>query len=185
MTTTPDVTIRAEGLADHYEISRVVAAAFGADVEADLVELIRDSPEYVPEMALVAEAGGEIVGHVMVSGTALRHGGEHGGGERTIVMLAPLAVRPDRQKTGLGAALVAAVVAIADERGEPLVVLEGSPDYYGRLGFEPAARYGIEMPLPDWAPPEAAQVMRLSTYDPADSTLRGTVVYPAAFDGVE
>ena len=69
--------------------------------------------------------------------------------------------------------------------GMDLVLLEGSPDYYGRLGFEPAARHGIEMPLPDWAPREAAQVRRLGAYDPADPTLRGSVVYPAAFDGVE
>lgn len=181
MTSTAGVTIRSEQPADHDRIRDVVAAAFGSDDEADLVELIRASPEYVTEMALVAEVDGEIVGHVMVSGTSLHHAT----GERTIMMLAPLAVRPDRQQSGVGAALVGAVVAIAEQRGEPLVVLEGSPGYYGRLGFEPAARYGIELPLPDWAPPEAAQVMRLSTHDPADATLRGRVVYPAAFDGVE
>lgn len=181
MEVTPGVTIRAERPADHGHIRDVVAAAFASDDEADLVERIRASPEYVTEMALVAEVDGEIVGHVMVSGTSLRHG--HG--DRTIMMLAPLAVRPDHQRSGVGAALVEAVVAIAEQRGEPLVVLEGSPGYYGRLEFEPADRYGIELPLPDWAPPEAAQVRRLSTHDPADATLRGTVVYPAAFDDVE
>jgi putative acetyltransferase len=66
-----------------------------------------------------------------------------------------------------------------------MVVLEGSPAYYGRLGFEHSMRYGIVIPLPEWAPPEAAQVMRLSAFDPADPSLRGTVVYPAAFDGLE
>ena len=181
VTTTRAVTIRAERPADHDEIREVVAAAFGSEAEAHLAELIRASPEYVADMALVAEADGEIVGHVMVSRTTLRHDD----GERTIAILSPLAVRPDRRRSGVGAALVDAVVAVADQRGEPLVVLEGSPDYYGRLAFEPAARYGIEMPLPDWAPPEAAQVRRLSGYDPADMTLRGSVVYPAAFDGVE
>ena len=57
--------------------------------------------------------------------------------------------------------------------------------YYGRLGFEPAVKYGIEIHLPDWAPPEAAQVIRLTAFDPDDPTLRGTVVYPPAFDGLE
>ena len=62
------------------------------------------------------------------------------------------------------------------------MVLEGSPAYYGRLGFEHSVKYGIRINLPDWAPPEAAQMMRLTNYDP---TIRGTVVYPPAFDEAE
>jgi putative acetyltransferase len=74
---------------------------------------------------------------------------------------------------------VGAVTARAAARGEPFVVLEGSPAFYGRLGFEPAAAYGLELPLPSWAPPEAAQVLRLR----ADAEIpRGRVVYPPAFD---
>ena len=53
-------------------------------------------------------------------------------------------------------------------------MLEGSPAYYGRLGFEPAAAHGITITLPDWAPPEAAQVLSLHASDP---TMRGHVVY--------
>ena len=45
--------------------------------------------------------------------------------------------------------------------------------------------YGIEIHLPSWAPPEAAQVKLLTSFDPDDPTLRGTVVYPVAFDGLE
>ena len=82
-------------------------------------------------------------------------------------MLSPLAVAPDRQRQGVGSALVRAVTQRADERGEPLVVLEGAPAYYGRLGFEPADPLGIHITLPDWAPPEAAQVMRLRAYEPS------------------
>ncbi|MEZ5295597.1 MAG: N-acetyltransferase [Ilumatobacteraceae bacterium] len=179
--TDTEVTIRAETPDDNDAIRRVVAAAFGSQVEADLVDRIRASPEYVAEMALVAEIDGEIVGHVMISGATLRNGDGH----RPILMLSPLAVRPDRQKSGIGSALVDAAVAIADRRGEPLVVLEGSPTYYGRFGFEHALPHGIGMPLPDWAPPGAAQVRLLGAYDPADASLRGTVVYPPAFDGVD
>ena len=62
-----------------------------------------------------------------------------------------------------------------------MVVLEGSPVFYGRLGFEYSVPQGIEMKLPTWAPPEAAQVLRLSTYD---SSMRGQVVYPSAFDEI-
>jgi putative acetyltransferase len=100
-------------------------------------------------------------------------------------MLSPLAVRTDRQQAGIGSALVRAALEIADERGEPLVVLEGSPAYYGRFGFEHARRFGIEIELPEWAPPEAAQVRRLRSFDPDDASLCGRVIYPAAFDGLE
>ena len=100
-------------------------------------------------------------------------------------MLSPLAVSPDQQRNGIGGQLVDAAVAGAERLGEPLVVLEGSPQYYGRLGFEPASRYGITLPIPDWAPPAAAQVKVLDRYDPADPSMRGTVVYPAAFDALD
>jgi putative acetyltransferase len=166
---------------DHDAIRRLVSAAFGSNSEADLVDRIRASPEYIAEMSLVAEADREPVGHVMVSYAMLRHAD----GERAISMLSPLAVRPDCQKRGIGAALVGAVLAVADERREPLVILEGSPAYYSRFGFEHSVRHGIEIRLPDWAPPEAAQVKRLATFDPTDPTLRGTVTYPIAFDGLE
>jgi putative acetyltransferase len=175
------VVIRPELCRDHDAIRRLVAAAFESEAEALLVDRIRASGEYVPEMALVAEADGEIVGHVMISHAVIRSAG----GDRRIVMLSPLAVLPEYQGRGIGSALVRSSVGVADERGEPLVVLEGSPVYYGRLGFEHSLAYGIDINLPDWAPPEAAQVMRLASFDPNDPTIRGEVVYPAAFDGLD
>jgi putative acetyltransferase len=175
------VVIRPESPDDHGAIRRLVAAAFESDVEAELVDRIRASPEYVPEMALVAEVAGEIVGHVMVSHAVIRNDD----GDRRISMLSPLAVQPEHQRSGIGRSLVRASLSVAEARGEPLVILEGSPAYYGRLGFEHSVRYGIEIHLPEWAPAEAAQVMRLSSFDPADPALRGTVVYPAAFDGLD
>lgn len=66
-----------------------------------------------------------------------------------------------------------------------MVILEGSPTYYRQFGFEHAVLHGIEIHLPDWAPAEAAQVKRLSAFDPNDVTLQGTVIYPPAFDGLE
>lgn len=178
--TAGSAVIRPETSDDHDAIRAVVAAAFGSIAEAELVDRIRASPEYRPDMALVAEDDGQIVGHVMISGAVLRNAAT----ERPIVMLSPLAVVPARQRHGIGSALVRSALAIADSVGEPLVVLEGSPDYYGRLGFEHSAGYGIDIHLPDWAPPEAAQVKRLSAFDPNDPALQGTVVYPAAFDGL-
>jgi putative acetyltransferase len=135
----------------------------------------------VPELALVAEIDGEITGHVMISYARLRNDRT----ERKISMLSPLAVLPSCQRVGIGSALVNATLAVAEARSEPLVILEGDPAHYGRRGSEHSQRPGIEIHLPEWAPPEAAQVKLLNTYDPDDPSLRGTVIYPTAFDGLE
>jgi putative acetyltransferase len=175
--------IRQSSASDHGAIRRIVADAFGSEAEADLVERIRASPEYEPSMDLVAELDDlGVVGHVMISRAILR---SPDGCDRSIVMLSPLAVAPIAQGTGVGGDLVRAATAIADQRGEPLVVLEGSPAYYSRFGFVAAAAHVLTLPLPDWAPAAAAQVMLLTAYDPTDDSLRGTVVYPPAFDGLD
>ena len=171
----PAVVIRPETEEDHEAIASVVERAFGSPAEARLVEAIRASPEYIAELALVAVADGRVVGHVMISRCRLVDGEvEHG-----IVMLSPLAVDPSQQDRGIGGALVRAACERADELGEPLVVLEGDPRYYSRFGFRAAAEHGITLPLPEWAPPAAAQVLGLSHDDPH---LRGAVVYPVSFD---
>jgi putative acetyltransferase len=169
--------IRAEQPDDRDEIARVVEAAFGSPTEARLVERIRSSPNFVPELSLIAELESRIVGHVMISFVDL-HEDET---TRSTASLSPLAVAPEFQGRGIGSALVRSVTARADERGEPLVVLEGSPVFYGRLGFEHSVPHGIEITLPSWAPAEAARILRLRNYDPS---IRGRVIYPPAFDDV-
>lgn len=169
--------IRLEEAADHGAIDDVVAAAFGSPDEAALVRRIRASPQYRPAYALVAADGRDVVGHVMVSEVTLRDGAA----DHPVLSLSPLAVRPDRQGQGIGSALVLDVVARVDADRHPLVVLEGDPGYYGRLGFEDARPSGISFHLPSWAPPDAGQVRHLTHRDPS---LRGTIVYPPAFDDV-
>jgi putative acetyltransferase len=170
------VIVRPELDSDRPRILEVVAAAFGKKAEAVLVErLWADERVYRPGLSLVAESERDgIVGHVMVTTVWLD---EVGG--REIASLAPLAVGPERQRTGVGTALLHAVCAVCDDRGEPLVVLQGDPRYYSRVGFEASAALGITMDLPDWAPAEAAQLRRLTNYDPS---IKGRVVYPESFD---
>jgi len=171
------VEIRTESGADRLAICDVVARAFGSEVEGRLVDAIRASTLFVPELSMVAELDGRIVGHVMISFAALHDGHL----VHRIAVLAPLAVAPELHRHGIGSALTRAVTARADERGEPLVVLEGSPVFYGRLGFEYSMPFGIHIALPSWAPPEASQVLRLGRYDPS---IRGRVVFPPAFADV-
>jgi putative acetyltransferase len=172
------LTIRQEEASDRDAISAVVSRAFGSSDVVQLVSAIRASSNYVPNWSLVRLTDdGRIVGHVMVSYATVRDATS----ERRIANLSPLSVDPDYQRRGIGASLVRAVASRVDDAGEPLIVLEGSPVYYSRFGFEYAVPLGITMKLPEWAPPEAAQVLRLSNYD---SSIRGNIVYPPAFDEV-
>lgn len=173
-----DVAIRVERPDDYDAIATVVESAFGSPAEARLVEAIRSSEFAIAELSLVAERDGRVVGHTMISLAEVDDGADR----HPIAMLSPLAVDPDEQRQGIGSRLVRTVTTRAAARGEPCVVLEGSPAFYGRLGFEPAADYGLALPLPSWAPPEAAQVLRLSAVMPVP---RGRVIYPAAFDVVD
>ena len=160
--------IRAEEQDDFEEIERVVRAAFGdsSDEVVDIVDSIRASEHYVPELSLVAVDHDEIVGHVMLSYALL--------GPRRVLILSPLAVRPDRQREGIGQAVSREALARADARGEPLVLVLGIPAYYPKLGFESARALGIE-PANAEIPDEPWMAKRLSNYDP---TLTGTALFP-------
>jgi putative acetyltransferase len=166
----------AEKPRDYKSIARVVETAFADPNVVRLVERIRASEQYVPELSLVAEHEGDIVGHMMFSYVTLRR--EHD--EKPVVILSPLAAAPERQKDGIGSALVRAGIAGAEARNEPLVIVEGTPAYYPRFGFERAREHGIEPPSAH-IPDAAFMVLRLSSYE---VSLRGTVVYSPAFDVV-
>ncbi len=142
-----------------------------------MVVAIRSSPQYEPGLTLVAKQAEQIVGFVMISHAELV---TDEGERHDVLTLSPLAVRPDYERHGIGSALVRKVLSLADARCDlpRLVTLEGSPLFYGRLGFEFAPDHGVVFDLPDWAPPEAAQVYRLTGYD---TTVRGRMIYPAAF----
>lgn len=159
-------------------IREVVERAFGSPVEAELVEMIRESPNYVPELALVAEEDGTIVGHVMLSYAGLRDGPR----VHRVLTLSPVAVEPSAQGHGIGSALIRKALELADHHGQPFVCLEGNPTYYGKLGFTDARESGIHFDLPDWAPRDAGQIFKLSNYDPS---IKGKVIYPPAFAAAE
>lgn len=180
------IAIRTERDDDPAEVAAIGALeadAFGSEGYRALSAALRATDHHRPAWSLVAVDRGRVVGHVMVGTVHLEP--EDRSITRLVPALSPLAVAPERQRRGLGRALVEAAVAAVDADGEPFVVLEGSPAYYGRLGFEPAAAHGIRLPLPGWAPPEAAQLRPLTGYRRSP----GTVVYPAgvqaAFDAVE
>ena len=178
------ITIRAEDAADPAEMAAIAVlhhVAFDRAEHGPLPAALRATAHHRPRWCFVALDGGAVVGHVMV-GTAFL---ERPDGEVIEVPnLSPLAVLPSRQREGIGRALVETAVAAVDVDGEPFLLLEGSPAYYGRLGFEDARAHGVRLPLPDWAPPTAGQLRPLARY----RRIPGTIVYPpavqAAYDAV-
>ena len=170
------LVIGPETLDDAKAIHEIVAAAFGRESEARLVELLRaDEDAYIPKLALVAEAEGVLLGHVM-----LTHATVKGKEEWQVLALGPLAVLPDQQRKGVGAALTQAALDSADQLGYPLVVLLGHPTYYPRFGFESARSHGIQPPVEAY-PDEAFMVKTLSAYD---ERIKGTFAFAPAFDEV-
>ncbi|MBG1262029.1 GNAT family N-acetyltransferase [Nostoc commune] len=168
------INIRCETLPDYTVIAEVNTLAFGQENEAKLVEEIRHSDRYIPELSLVAEVENVVVGHILFSYIGLV-------GEETLQVLglAPLAVHPKFQRQGIGSALIKAGLEIAEAKKEAIVIVLGHPEFYTRFGFQPSVVYEIESPFP--VPEEFFMVKPLQSYQ---ESYKGKVVYPAAFDGV-
>ncbi len=97
---------------------------------------------------------------------------------RTPVLgLGPLAVTPKAQRSGVGTALMHAVLGAADALDEPLVVLLGHADYYPRFGFRAASTLGIAPPVASWR--EHFQARPMTAYDPV---IRGDFRYAQPFN---
>ncbi|SDP03121.1 putative acetyltransferase [Klenkia soli] len=161
--------IRPATSADLPAVDHVHRTAFG-DHGAVVAGLL---PELTATTSLVAEADGEVVGHVQCGPGWLD------APRRLVVVqvLSPLAVLPDHQGRGTGAALVAAALDRAGDQGAPAIFLEGDPGYYGRLGFRAAGDLGFRRP--SLRIPEAAfQVVLLPAHEP---WMTGTLVYPDVF----
>ena len=141
----------------------------------DLARAIHRSDGWRPDLSFVAAdpGTGALAGQVLFSTVAMRTGGE----TVDVLTLTPLAVAAPYRGRGLARRLVEHGLAACARRDEPLVVLEGDPAMYARLGFRPAAGLGIERPS-ELIPEPAFQVVTLPAYRPG---LHGRVEYPAYY----
>jgi predicted N-acetyltransferase YhbS len=116
--------------------------------EQNYVDRLRGSDGYMPELALVAEEAGEIVGHIMLTKTYILTGTRR----VEVLLLAPLSVELSHRRQGVGSKLVQESFRIAKQMGFQSVFVVGNPKYYGRFGFRSTARFGIrhvpEIPEP-------------------------------------
>ncbi len=170
------IMIRPERAEDCAAIHELNARAFGQEGEAKLVDAIRLSDGFVPELSLVAERAGEIVGHILFSIIDVKAES----GRIPVLGLAPMAVKPELQNQGIGSRLVGHGLEEARRLGWGIVIVLGHPAYYPRFGFTPAKPRGIKAPWP--VPDEAFMVIELS--EGGLEGVCGVVVYPPAFDEV-
>ena len=124
----------------YFAVKTAFAAAEHSDGnEHELVVALRNSGAFVPELSLVAVIDGNIAGHILF--TKIQIGGS------TELALAPLSVRPEYQKQGVGSALIKEGHRIARELGYGYSVVLGSENYYPRSGYIPADQMGIHAPF--------------------------------------
>jgi len=128
--------IRTEIEGDQAAIRALNEAAFEGSAEADLVDGLRQNA--APIISLVAEDEGSVVGHIFFS--PVTHSDD---AELQLMGLAPMAVTPDLQRTGIGSALIEAGLEQCRSLGCAGVVVLGHPNYYPRFGFESASAFGI------------------------------------------
>ena len=151
-----DILVRQEQENDSDSVFSVVKSAFetmeqASGDEQDLVNRLRKSDAFIPELSLVAEQNGKIIGHILFTRMKI---GKHGS-----LALAPVAVLPEYQNQGVGAQLIREGHRIARELGYRSVILVGHPGYYPRFGYRPASQWKITAPFE--VPDEAFMALEL------------------------
>ncbi|MEQ8524226.1 N-acetyltransferase [Gracilimonas sp.] len=168
------INIRAEQHTDYQQVYKVHQKAFGQEEEGQIVERIRKSGGFVPELSLVAEIDGAVVGHILFSKITI----ETKQGDKESLSLAPMAVLPDFQKQGIGGQMIKAGIQKAVELGFDSIIVLGHADYYPNFGFEKASKWKITCSFE--VPDEAFMAIELKEDALANSA--GKVVYPPAFN---
>lgn len=133
--------IRKEEPRDYEIVYSVVKDAFDSAEHSDgneqnLVNALRKGNAFIPDLSLVAEIDGKIVGHIMFTRATV--------GKDTVLVLAPLSVIPEYQRKGIGISLIKEGHKIANELGYEYSIVLGNQRYYPKVGYLPADKFGIK-----------------------------------------
>ena len=185
------ITIRPEEHRDYQDIVSLILRSFqegtdysdGTDIVA-LVEEIRDSAYYIPELSFVAELDGKIVGHFLFSHFPLSKTpmGGHGGAKKSdIVMLAPVSVHADHLRQGIGSAMLNLGIEKVKEKGFSGIIVEGNYRFYNTVGFVTSSKHGI-YPVSGYPMTEPRCQMCRETFPGSLKDKGGYVVYDMYFN---
>jgi putative acetyltransferase len=165
--------IRREKPSDIPLINQLNTLAFGRTAEAELVDLLRANGHVT--LSLIAEED-QIVGHVLFSPVCIHTRG----GPVRAQGLGPVAVRPEAQRRGIGSTLIRGGIELMRQAGHSILVVEGSPLYYSRFGFQDASLWGIRC---EFSPPPGC-FMVASLAPGALEGVQGVVHYSPEFQMV-
>lgn len=155
---------------DEIAIRAIVAAAFGRAEEARLVDQLRADGDAFIELVAEDETDCQLLGHILFSPLAI----DRAGTTLTALALAPVAVRPDKQKHAIGSALIRAGIEQARAAGVPAIILVGHPAYYPRFGFSAKAAESLDAPF-------SGPAFMALELEPGVLAAGGDVRYAAAF----
>lgn len=172
------IILRQESSNDFEDVFGVIESAFKNEQYSDnkeqfLVEKLRSSEAFIPELSIVAEDNGEIIGHILLTIIKIKND------EKAFesLALAPVSVKPVYQKRGIGGQLIKEAHRIAKAMGYKSVVLLGHETYYPKFGYELASKYDIKIPFD--APDENCMVIEL--IEDGLKGVNGTVEYAREF----
>ncbi len=137
--------IRKETEKDYLEVENLTREAFfnvyrPGCVEHLVVHNLRNDESFIEQLSYVVEEDGKIVASIFYAlGDVTKSSCE----VEKVLIFGPVSVHPDFQKKGYGSKIIEYTLDLAEKLGYPAVVITGSPDYYGRFGFEPCSLYGI------------------------------------------
>lgn len=133
------------------DVDALLDSAFGNDRQSRTAYRIREGTAFIPALSFAAVANndlvGELVGTIQCWPVALA---SESGRTVPLTMVGPVAVRPDRQREGIGRLLMAHTLAVADssDAGRAMMLI-GDPEYYQRLfGFSANHTSGWRAPGP-------------------------------------
>lgn len=140
-----DYTIRLETPADYNTVENLTREAFWnvyrpGCLEHYVLHMFRNRPEFVKELDLVLEIGGQIIGHVMFVRAEIT---TDDGRSLPIMTFGPISIHPDYQRKGYGKILLDYALDKAAEMGVGAVCMEGNIGFYGKCGFDVASKSGI------------------------------------------
>lgn len=163
-----NIIVRQESPTDYPAIYNVNIAAFKRSEEANLVDRLRSTNSFVPDLSMVATAEGKVIGYILF--TKINIVGENCNEES--LALAPIAIHPEWQSKGVGSTLIRNGLNKAKDIGYKSVVVLGHQDYYPRFGFIPTNKWGIKPPFNV----PAQLFMGLELQENAFADMNGTVV---------
>jgi len=171
-----NITIRKEEENDSIQIYEVNKLAFQQENEGKLIEKIRKSENFIPELSMVAELDKKIVGHILFSKIKIV-----GESDYESLALAPIAVIPEFQKKGIGSELIKKGMDKAKEQGFDSIIVLGHKEYYPKFGFQRASRWDIKCPFE--VPDDVFMAIELT--EKGLEGKAGTVKYPDEFNEVQ